>query len=180
VQQPDTENIFFSDIERNTIYMWNPSPGFDRATIPGLIDPAEVGENNDAFGGTLSIFRRPSGRANGLAFDASGNFLYAAEGADHGDGNRRITKTSMKDGSISVVADSFRGKPLNSPNDIGTYRECVILQFCLYAVLLSHCHTWFAPLLSPVCPLLPLALDKHLVKKETSFLLIHDMVIEQM
>ncbi len=61
--------------------------------------------------GTLGVFRTPSGKANGLLFDQQGR-LVACEG-----GNRRITRTES-DGSVTVLADQFDGKPFNSPNDI--------------------------------------------------------------
>ena len=60
-------------------------------------------------------YRNPSGRANGLDFDAQGR-LIAAEGANTG-GNRRITITE-KDGTIRVLADGWKGKRFNSPNDL--------------------------------------------------------------
>jgi gluconolactonase len=60
-------------------------------------------------------FRNPSGRSNGLDFDAQGR-LVAAEGANKG-GNRRITVTE-RDGTIRVLADKWKGKRFNSPNDL--------------------------------------------------------------
>lgn len=66
-------------------------------------------------GATPEVFRHPSGRANGLAFDLEGRLL-AAEGGEEG-GNRRITRTE-KDGTITVLADRYQGKRFNSPNDL--------------------------------------------------------------
>jgi len=60
-------------------------------------------------------YRKPSGRANGLDFDPQGR-LVAAEGANTG-GNRRVTVTE-KDGTIRVLADRWKGKRFNSPNDL--------------------------------------------------------------
>jgi len=65
--------------------------------------------------GSFEVWRQPSGRANGLLFDHEGR-LVACEGAAFG-GNRRVTRTEA-DGRITVLADSFDGKPLNSPNDL--------------------------------------------------------------
>lgn len=65
--------------------------------------------------GSTQIFRSPSGMANGLAFDSQGR-LVAAEGADRG--GRRVTRTDMRTGRSEVLANSFNGKPLNSPNDL--------------------------------------------------------------
>jgi gluconolactonase len=69
----------------------------------------------DPASGKTTEFRSPSGRANGLDFDAQGRLL-AAEGANTG-GNRRVTRTE-KDGNITVLADKFEGKRFNSPNDL--------------------------------------------------------------
>ncbi|MFO1095264.1 MAG: SMP-30/gluconolactonase/LRE family protein [Planctomycetaceae bacterium] len=62
-----------------------------------------------------AVFRSPSGMSNGLKFDAQGRLL-AAEGADHG--GRRVTRTDMKTGKTTIIAHSFEGRRLNSPNDI--------------------------------------------------------------
>jgi gluconolactonase len=69
----------------------------------------------DPATGKTTEYRNPSGRANGLDFDPDGR-LVAAEGANKG-GNRRVTRTE-KDGKITVLADSWKGKKLNSPNDL--------------------------------------------------------------
>lgn len=61
--------------------------------------------------GKLSTFREKSGGANGLFFDKDGN-LIACEG-----GNRRVT-TIAPGGEVTVLADKFNGKRLNSPNDL--------------------------------------------------------------
>jgi gluconolactonase len=65
--------------------------------------------------GKITVYREPSGRANGLDFDPQGR-LVAAEGANTG-GNRRITITE-KDGSVRVLAERWKGKQFNSPNDL--------------------------------------------------------------
>ena len=61
--------------------------------------------------GKLSTFRENSGGANGLFFDRAGSLL-ACEG-----GNRRVTSIAP-DGQVTVLADSYDGKKLNSPNDL--------------------------------------------------------------
>ncbi len=61
--------------------------------------------------GELTTFRENTGRANGLYFDREGNLL-ACEG-----GNRRLVSISP-DGKVTVLADSYNGKKLNSPNDL--------------------------------------------------------------
>jgi gluconolactonase len=63
----------------------------------------------------VTVFREPSGRANGLIFDPKGR-LIAAEGANTG-GGRRVSITD-RDGTVRTLADRYRGKRFNSPNDV--------------------------------------------------------------
>ena len=63
----------------------------------------------------VTLFRSPSGMADGLRFDSQGRLL-AAEGADYG--GRCLTRTDMKTGKAEIIAGLFEGKPLNSPNDL--------------------------------------------------------------
>ena len=65
----------------------------------------------DEASGAWGVFRSPSNMANGLTRDRQGRLL----ACEHG--GRRITRTEY-DGSITVLADQFDGKRLNSPNDI--------------------------------------------------------------
>jgi sugar lactone lactonase YvrE len=57
------------------------------------------------------VYREPSGGANGLLFDRQGR-LVVCESA-----NRRVTRIEP-DGTITVLADSFRGQKFNTPNDL--------------------------------------------------------------
>jgi gluconolactonase len=66
-------------------------------------------------GDKVSVFREPSDRSNGLAFDSQGR-LVACEG-NSVDGGRRVTRTE-KDGKRTTLADRHQGKRLNSPNDL--------------------------------------------------------------
>jgi gluconolactonase len=65
----------------------------------------------DETTGATSDFRNPSNHANGLARDRQGRLL----ACEHG--TRRVTRTEY-DGRITVLADHYKGKRLNSPNDI--------------------------------------------------------------
>jgi gluconolactonase len=62
--------------------------------------------------GTTSDFLNPSGKANGLAFDAAGH-LYACQG-----GSRRVVKIAIQDGKVEPLCSTYDGQPLNSPNDL--------------------------------------------------------------
>jgi len=61
--------------------------------------------------GRVSVFRAPSGNSNGNSFDFQGRQL----SCEHL--NRRVVRYEL-DGSATVLAESFEGKKLNSPNDI--------------------------------------------------------------
>lgn len=88
-------SIFFSDIG-NAIYRYDPKSG------------------------KTELFRKPSGRSNGLMFNQKGD-LIAAEGANEG-GNRRISITSgiqgSNDGEVKTLSGGLDGKKFNSPNDL--------------------------------------------------------------
>jgi gluconolactonase len=59
----------------------------------------------------VSIFRQPSNFSNGHTRDGLGRLI----SCEHG--TRRVTRTEH-DGTITVIADSYNGKRLNSPNDV--------------------------------------------------------------
>jgi len=61
--------------------------------------------------GRVTVFRSPSGFSNGNTFDFEGRQL----SCEHG--NRRVARYEPN-GTITVIADKFQGKRLNSPNDI--------------------------------------------------------------
>ena len=61
--------------------------------------------------GGISIFRQPSGFANGHYRDTQGRLI----GCSHR--NRCITRTEI-DGTVTVLADRYEGRRLNAPNDI--------------------------------------------------------------
>ena len=60
--------------------------------------------------GHVSTFRHPAGNSNGNTFDHQGRQI----SFEHG--NRRVLRYEF-DGSTTVLADKFDGKPLNAPND---------------------------------------------------------------
>lgn len=59
----------------------------------------------------ISIYREPSNFSNGHTRDHQGRLVSCEHGM------RRVTRTEH-DGSVTVIADEFGGKPLNSPNDV--------------------------------------------------------------
>ncbi len=82
--------LLWSDIPNQRILRWSDKP---------------------LAGESVSVFRSPSNFANGHTRDASGRLV----SCEHG--TRRVTRTEI-DGSVTVLADSFNGKRLNSPNDV--------------------------------------------------------------
>jgi gluconolactonase len=66
--------------------------------------------------GAVGVFRSPSNNSNGNTRDRRGRLITCEHGA------RRVTRTEH-DGSITVLADRFDGKRLNSPNDIVCARD---------------------------------------------------------
>jgi gluconolactonase len=59
----------------------------------------------------VTVFRNPSGYSNGNTFDYEGRQL----SCEHG--GRRVVRYEYN-GTVTVIADKFEGKRLNSPNDI--------------------------------------------------------------
>ena len=64
----------------------------------------------------VTVFRVPSNNSNGNTFDFQGRQL----SAEHT--GRRIARYEH-DGSVTVVADSYNGARLNSPNDVVVHRD---------------------------------------------------------
>ncbi len=94
--------LLFSDIPQNTIFKWTPD-------------------------GIVNVFRRPSGYdgtdapagalvgSNGITRDKEGRLIIC----EHG--NRRVTRLEKEGSSpslVTILADKFEGKKLNSPNDV--------------------------------------------------------------
>ena len=65
----------------------------------------------DDTDGSVSVFRDPSNNSNGHTIDRDGRLV----SCEHL--SRRVTRTEH-DGSITVIAEAFEGKRLNSPNDV--------------------------------------------------------------
>lgn len=81
--------LLFSDIANSRIVRWRSLPE----------------------GPEVTTARHPSNLSNGLTFDARRR-LIACEGA-----TRRLTRLES-DGTVTVLADRFEGRRLNSPNDV--------------------------------------------------------------
>jgi gluconolactonase len=100
--------LLFSDPNANTIYRWSPE-------APVTVFRAKSGYT----GVDIGRYRQPG--SNGLTFDPQGRLTIN----EHG--NRRVTRLE-RTGAISVLADRYQGKRLNSPNDL-VYRSDGSLYF---------------------------------------------------
>jgi len=60
--------------------------------------------------GAVTTIHKPAGHSNGNTFDREGRQI----SFEHG--NRRVVRYEA-DGSLTVLADKFEGKPFNAPND---------------------------------------------------------------
>ncbi len=101
-------HLLFSDPNANTIYRWQP---------PGDVSTYRT---KSGYGGLdIGEYRQPG--SNGLTFDREGRLTIC----EHG--NRRVTRLE-KNGTLTVLADRYNGKRLNSPNDL-VYRSDGALYF---------------------------------------------------
>ncbi|HSD51576.1 MAG TPA: SMP-30/gluconolactonase/LRE family protein [Candidatus Methylomirabilis sp.] len=90
--------LLFSDIPSNAVLKWQEGAGVSLFLKPS------------GYTGQLPFPGREPG-SNGLTFDAAGRLVLA----EHGD--RRITRLE-EDGRKSILVDRYRGRRLNSPNDL--------------------------------------------------------------
>ena len=102
--------LLFSDPNSNTIYKYSPD-GNGTLTV--------FREKSGYEGADIAEFGQPG--SNGLTFDQQGRLTINQHG------NRRVVRVES-DGTLTVLADKFEGKRLNSPNDL-VYRSDGTLYF---------------------------------------------------
>ncbi|HMH34791.1 MAG TPA: SMP-30/gluconolactonase/LRE family protein [Puia sp.] len=90
--------LLFSDIPNNTIFKWK-----EREGLSVFLKPS-------GYTGILPYSREPG--SNGLIINDKGQLV----ACEHGD--RRISVMPLAMGGKRTLADNYRGKRLNSPNDI--------------------------------------------------------------
>jgi len=66
--------------------------------------------------GEVSVFRNPSNYSNGNTRERQGKLVTCEHDS------RRVTRTEY-DGSITVLAERYQGKPLNAPNDLTVHSD---------------------------------------------------------
>jgi len=100
--------LLFSDPNNNLIYRWSEDDGISIYRTHSGYSGTDIGE-----------FGQPG--SNGLTLDTQGRVTIN----EHG--NRRVTRLE-KNGQLTVLADRYEGKRLNSPNDL-VYRSDGALYF---------------------------------------------------
>ena len=107
VWSPDGD-LLFSDPNENTIYRWNRD------------GQVSVFRTKSGYAGVdISEYKQPG--SNGLTFDAQGRLTVCQHG------ERRVIRIEPT-GAITVLADRYQGKRLNSPNDL-VYKKDGALYF---------------------------------------------------
>src|SRR6516165_8168377 len=100
--------LLFSSPDLNTIFRWTPDGQVDVYRPKSGYTDTNIGE-----------YHQPG--SNGLTFDRDGRLTIC----EHG--NRRVTRLEKR-GNLTILADAYEGKRLNSPNDL-VYRSDGALYF---------------------------------------------------
>lgn len=89
--------LFFSDVKQNTMYRWTPRDGVRPYLQPsGYYSPAPRGGEPGS---------------NGLTLDLQGRIVMCQHG------NRQVARLEP-DGTVTPLADHYKGKRFSSPNDL--------------------------------------------------------------
>lgn len=94
----DSNYLIFSDVKRNTIYKWKEGEGISEFLKPS------------GYTGRMKYSDEPG--SNGLIINKRGELV----ACEHGD--RRISSMPLAGGGKRTLADNYRGRRFNSPNDI--------------------------------------------------------------
>jgi len=95
--------LLFGDLPNNVIWRWDPGTGL----VSVMRERSGYADADRPPGGAMG--------SNGMTLDSQGRLMVCEPG------NRRVTRTEPN-GSITVLADRYDGKRLNSPNDL-VYRK---------------------------------------------------------
>jgi gluconolactonase len=110
----DKYKLALAKVERLAHGMrWSEGPVWlgDTRTLVWSDVPGDCMYKWDEETGAVSAFRKPSNMGNGNTRDRQGRIVTCEHLS------RRVTRTEH-DGRITVLADAYQGKRLNSPNDI--------------------------------------------------------------
>lgn len=94
----DSNYLIFSDVKRNTVFKWKDGEGLSEFLRPS------------GYTGRMRYSDEPG--SNGLMINKQGQLV----ACEHGD--RRVSTMPLAGGGKRTLADNYRGKRFNSPNDI--------------------------------------------------------------
>ncbi len=95
---PEGGFLLFSDPNANSIYRWTPD------------GQVSVWRTKSGYAGSdIAAYKQPG--SNGITLDAMGRVTFVQHG------NRRVVRVEPN-GVVTVLANAFQGKRLNSPNDL--------------------------------------------------------------
>jgi gluconolactonase len=95
------DSLFFADIPANSIHKWNPAKG-----VTSFLHPS-------GYKGTTPYTGTEPG-SNGMTLDRRGRLTVAG----HGQRDVYRLESLSPDAKVTILADSYHGKLLNSPNDL--------------------------------------------------------------
>jgi gluconolactonase len=104
-------SLYFAEIPSDSIRKWTPGSGAAMFLTPSGY------KGSAPYGG-------PESGSNGMTLDVRGRLTIAG----HAQRDVYRLETLSRDGSITILADSYKGKKLNSPNDL-VYRSDGSLYF---------------------------------------------------
>src|SRR3954454_7362574 len=94
----DSNYLIFSDVKRNTIFKWKDGEGLSEFLKPS------------GYTGRMRYSDEPG--SNGLIINSRGELV----SCEHGD--RRVSVMPLAGGGKRTLADDYRGRRFNSPNDV--------------------------------------------------------------
>ena len=92
-------------------FLFTEGPTCDKAGNLFFVDQPNDRIMEWSADGKLSTFLQPSGRANGMCFDAKGNLIACAD-------EHNQLWSIAPDKTVTVLVTNFEGKYLNGPNDV--------------------------------------------------------------
>jgi len=110
--------LIFSDLADNSIFKWDPKSGSASVFLKpsGFTGSDPTSAGREVHNGKTNVLAYGS---NGIAVDRQGRVVFNAAG------DRAVVQME-KDGRRTVLADSYAGAPLNSPNDIVVKKDGTI------------------------------------------------------
>lgn len=99
-----------AQVKTETAVAFLEGPAVDRNGVVYFTNSPEHILRWDPSARKLSVFRDKSNGANGTRFDLQGRLIVCEKD--------RVTRTDLKTGKVTVLADNYNKKPLGVPNDV--------------------------------------------------------------